>query len=54
MTMMGENGTSEHSRINGGNVATDFVKLKEFIYTESGIKITGCKKTMLEARLKRG
>jgi chemotaxis protein methyltransferase CheR len=31
----------------------DFVKLKEFIYTESGIKITDVKKTMLEARLQK-
>lgn len=32
---------------------TDFLKLKEFIYTESGIKITDVKKTMLEARLQK-
>jgi chemotaxis protein methyltransferase CheR len=31
----------------------DFMKLKEFIYTESGIKITDVKKTMLEARLQK-
>ena len=29
----------------------DFVRLKEFIYSECGIKITDAKKTMLEARL---
>jgi chemotaxis protein methyltransferase CheR len=31
----------------------DFLKLKEFIYTESGIKITDLKKTMLEGRLQK-
>jgi chemotaxis protein methyltransferase CheR len=31
----------------------DFMKLKEFIYSESGIKITDVKKTMLEARLQK-
>jgi chemotaxis protein methyltransferase CheR len=31
----------------------DFVKLKEFIYAESGIKITDMKKTMLEGRLQK-
>jgi len=32
---------------------TDFSKLKEFIYNESGIKITDVKKTMLEGRLQK-
>lgn len=32
---------------------TDFSRLKEFIYAESGIKITDVKKTMLEARLQK-
>jgi chemotaxis protein methyltransferase CheR len=32
---------------------TDFDKLKEFIYTESGIKITDVKKSMLEGRLQK-
>jgi chemotaxis protein methyltransferase CheR len=53
MTIMEERATQNGPGTMAVMSQADFSKLKEFIYTESGIKITDAKKTMLEARLQK-